>query len=149
MIHIRPARAGDAATIADLQVRMALETEDVRLDGPAVLRGVQAVFDDPAKGQYWIAELDGQIAGCLLVLTEWSDWRNGTVWWVHSVFIRPESRRRGVFRAMYEHLRQTVEADPDLRGLRLYVDIRNVKAQKTYESLGMDGEHYRLYEWMK
>ena len=128
---------------------MVRETENLTLDESTVTTGVRTVLDEPARGGYWVAELDGQLVGCLLTLPEWSDWRNGTVLWIHSVYVRPEFRRRGVFRALYQHVARIVEGDASLKGLRLYVDQRNTAARKTYEALGMDGEHYQLYEWLK
>jgi ribosomal protein S18 acetylase RimI-like enzyme len=133
----------------DLQIRMALETEDLALDRGTVERGVAAVFADPAKGQYWLAESGREICGCLLVTREWSDWRDGTVLWVQSVFVVPEARGRGVYKSLWEHLRARVEASPDLKGIRLYVDKRNRAAQRVYERLGMTREHYELFEWLK
>jgi len=115
----------------------------------ALGRGVRAVFDDPGLGEYWVAELDGTVAACLLVTREWSDWRNGTVLWIQGVYVVPESRGRGIYRALYEQLRRRVEATPDLKGIRLYVDLRNRRARATYERLGMTHEHYALYEWLK
>ena len=122
MIEIRRGRRPDAPYIIDFQIRMAKEAEDLTLDRPTVEKGVQAVFDDPHKGAYWIAELDGKVVGCLLTVPEWSDWRNGTVLWIHSVYVIPSARRRGIFRMMYENLKTTVEQSADLRGLRLYVE---------------------------
>ena len=149
MIDIRPAREEDSAFIVASQIRMAAETEGVQLDRATVERGVRAVFDDPARGRYYLAELDGEPAGCLLTIPEWSDWRNGTVLWIHSLYVSPQHRRRGVFRAFYDHLRKMVAADESLRGLRLYVDKTNTRARKTYEAMGMDGGHYQTFEWMK
>ena len=149
MIEIRPGRRKDASNIADFQIQMAKETEDFALDRPTVEKGVHAVFDDPHKGAYWIAELDGDVVGCLLTVPEWSDWRNGTVLWIHSVYVIPRARRRGVFRMMYETLKTTVEQSADLRGLRLYVEQENERAQKTYNAMGMDGNHYKMFEWMR
>ena len=149
MIEIRRGRRQDAPYIIDFQIRMAKEAEDLTLDRPIVEKGVQAVFDDPHKGAYWIAELDGEVAGCLLTVPEWSDWRNGTVLWIHSVYVIPSARRRGIFRMMYENLKTTVEQSADLRGLRLYVERENERAQKTYHAMGMDGNHYKLFEWMR
>jgi len=148
-IQVRPASADEADTIVEFQLRLALETENLRLDRATVSQGVRAVFDDPTKGRYWLAEADGKVVGCLLLVPEWSDWRNGTVLWIHSVYVRPESRRRGVFRALYEHLRRMVEADDRLKGLRLFVEKGNLPAKGTYEAMGMDGEHYQMYEWLK
>lgn len=148
-ILIRPGLLFDIQTIADYQVKMAWETEQLKLDPPTVELGVAAVFDDPSKGKYWLAEVNGEVAGCLLTVPEWSDWRNGTVLWIHSVYVKPEYRKHGVFRKLYSHLKTMVETSKDLRGLRLYVEKTNGPAQKVYESLGMSGEHYHLYEWLK
>ena len=101
-------------------MQMALETENLKLDHATVIKGVTAVFDDPVKGKYWIAESNGNAIGCLLTVPEWSDWRNGTVLWIHSVYVRPQLRKMGVFRKLYLHLKTMVEASSDLRGLRLY-----------------------------
>ena len=90
MIHVRPGEARDIERIVEFQLRLARETEDVRLDRATVTLGVRAVIEDPAKGRYWLAEEDGEVAGCLLTLPEWSDWRNGTVLWIHSLYVRPE-----------------------------------------------------------
>ena len=149
MIEIRRGRRKDASNIVDFQIRMAKETEDFALDRPTVEKGVHAVFDDPHKGTYWIAELDNEVVGCLLTVPEWSDWRNGTVLWIHSVYVIPSARRRGIFRMMYENLKTTVEQSADLRGLRLYVERENERAQKTYNAMGMDGNHYKMFEWMR
>ena len=148
-IKIRPGLLFDIDTIAEYQVKMAFETENMKLDPATVNLGVTAVMDDPGKGKYWLAEIDGKVAGCLLKIPEWSDWRNGTVLWIHSVYVHPDFRKHGVYKAMYGHLKQMVDEDHDLRGLRLYVDKTNIQAQKVYEALGMSGEHYHLFEWMK
>ena len=151
-LEIRAARPEDAATIIDFQLRMARETEGLELPFDTVQRGVEAVFADPGKGAYWLAENTedaGRIVGCLLTTFEWSDWRDGTVLWIQSVYVVPEARGRGVYRALHEHLRKRVESSPDLKGLRLYVDLRNTAAQRVYERMGMSREHYALYEWLK
>lgn len=146
---IRAASPADAATIVELQLRLAHETEDLTLDRDTVLRGVAAVFADPSKGSYWVAERGGRVIACLLTTFEWSEWRNGTVLWIHSVYVLPEERGQGVYGALYEHLRHRVEADPSLKGIRLYVERRNAAAQRVYERLGMTREHYELFEWLK
>lgn len=154
MLTVRPARREDAATIAGFQILMARETEDLELDPATVDRGVRAVFDYPAKGSYWVAEPAGGAGGgpviaSLLTTLEWSDWRAATVLWIQSVYVLPGERGRGVYRALYEHLRREVESSPALAGIRLYVDRRNTAAQRVYERLGMSREHYEMFEWLK
>jgi GNAT superfamily N-acetyltransferase len=149
MVHCRRARIDDAQTIAEFQILMAAETEGLALDRATVIKGVRAVFEVQSRGVYWVAEEDGRVVGALLTTYEWSDWRNATVWWIHSVYVVPECRGRGVYRSLYLTVKSEVEKSPDLAGLRLYVDKRNVNAQKTYDAMGMSGDHYQLYEWMK
>jgi len=148
-VEIRPAEPADAATLVDFQIRMAVESEGLQLDRATVTRGVEAVFADPSKGRYWVAEAAGRLVGCLLTVPEWSDWRAATVLWIHSVYVVPEARRRGVFKKLFLNLKTLVERSPELAGLRLFVEQRNHLAQQVYESLGMTREHYHLYEWLK
>jgi GNAT superfamily N-acetyltransferase len=148
MIVIRKAIPSDAPSIVDFQLRMALETEDMKLVPEIVTKGVDAVFNDPSKGQYYVAETDGIVIASLLITYEWSDWRNCNVWWFQSVYVVPGFRRTGVFRKMYSHIRELAVL-MDIAGLRLYVETKNSKAQKTYEALGMSSEHYAFYEWMR
>ena len=148
-IQIRKAREKDLSSIVDFQLAMALETENLHLDKPIVEKGVAAAFNDSAKGQYFITKVDGQIAASLMITFEWSDWRNGMVYWIQSVFVKEEFRRLGIYRKMYAHIQDLINKDDNVRGIRLYVDKSNIKAQKTYENTGMNGEHYQLFEWMK
>lgn len=149
MIEIRKGKLSDLERIVELQVRMAQETEGLGLDKTVVSRGVRGVFEEPARGTYWVAEEKDTFLGVLLAITEWSDWRNGTVLWIHSLYIIPQARRQGVFKKLYLNLKKQVEQSPELMGLRLYVDKRNKSAQKVYEKMGMNKHHYELYEWLK
>lgn len=145
----RPARIEDASPIAEFQIAMATETEDLQLDRDTCQRGVTAVFENPAHGRYFVAEKDGAVIASLLITYEWSDWRNGLVWWIQSVYVVPAERGRGVFAGLYGYLRDQAIADPNLRGIRLYADRRNTRAHQVYTRLGMDGGHYLVFEWMK
>ena len=148
-LHFRDAAAADVPVIAEFQLAMALETEDLRLHLPTTLKGVEAVIGNRSLGRYVLAEKDGRIVGSLLVTLEWSDWRNGVYWWIQSVFVVPEARGAGVFKGLYAQVKALAEADPAVRGLRLYVDRRNNAAQLVYTKLGMNGDHYQVFEWMK
>lgn len=151
-IQVRQAQPHEAELLAAFQLALARETEGMALDPETVSRGVRAVFEDPSKGEYLVAVLGGGgdlPVGCLLVTREWSDWRNGSVLWVQSVYVVPEVRGRGVYSALHRYLLQRIQAASDLHGLRLYVDRGNRVAQRVYERLGMSREHYELFEWMR
>jgi ribosomal protein S18 acetylase RimI-like enzyme len=149
MITIRPATREDAATILSFQLSMAEETEAIALDKLIVSKGIAALFDDPGKGIYYVAQAGEKVIGCFLVTYEWSDWRNGVIWWLQSVYVEAGHRRKGMFRKMYDHITRTIDRDPSVVGLRLYVEKNNERAQRVYRSLGMNGDHYTVFEKMK
>jgi GNAT superfamily N-acetyltransferase len=148
MISIRKATPSDTLPIIDFQLKMAWETEQKKLVSETVTKGVNAVFLDPSRGEYYVADADGQVVASLLITYEWSDWRNCIVWWFQSVYVLPDFRRQGIFGKMYTFIKnQAIEQG--IAGLRLYVETKNIRARKTYESLGMSSEHYSFYEWMR
>jgi len=149
MFTIRNAVRDDAVAITAFQIAMARETEGIDLDPPTVAKGVDAVFGDAAKGAYRVAEEDGKLLGVMLTIPEWSDWRNGDVVWIHSTYVVPEARRRGIFREFYRTMKRGVEASDALKGLRLFVDKKNARAREVYEAMGMNRDHYELYEWLQ
>lgn len=145
---IRPAVAGDAPTIAEFNIALARETEHLELDPPTVLAGVRALLADAAKGHYFVAaDASGRVVSQLMITHEWSDWRNGDLWWIQSVYTHPAHRRKGLFKSLYAHVRRAAKA-AHARGLRLYVEHENTPAQHTYHSLGMATTPYRVMEEM-
>ena len=145
-ISIRKAAADDAEPIAEFNIAMAMETEQKKLERDRIEPGVKALFDHPEYGFYLVAESGDEIIGSLMVTKEWSDWRNGLFWWIQSVYVIPEFRRKGVYRAMYEKVKQLADQAENVCGFRLYVEKENTIAQQTYLSLGMEETHYKMFE---
>ena len=153
--RIRVADPADADLLAQWARAMALETEHRQLDAETVRAGVAAAIADPAKARYFIAMHDAALAGgetigmavgTLMVTREWSDWRNGDWWWIQSVYVIEQHRRKGVFAAMYRHVQQLAQQAPGVIGLRLYVERDNAVAQRTYAALGMHDAGYNIQE---
>ncbi len=147
--QVRMATPADAETIARFNIAMARETEHKHLIPEVVARGVARLMAEPALGFYFVAESGGRIVGSGMVTTEWSDWRCGRFLWLQSVYVLPEYRRQGVFRALYGFVKAWAERQPDVCGFRLYVERDNANAQATYRSLGMSETDYRLMEEMR
>jgi ribosomal protein S18 acetylase RimI-like enzyme len=147
-IQIRLACPDDWPTIVDFNCRLAEESEGKTLDRAHVEPGVKAVLADPQKGRYFIAAIAGQPVGQLMHTREWSDWRNGDIWWLQSVYVHRDYRRQGVFRALFDRLQSEAEADPAVVGLRLYVEEHNTRAHETYRGLGMTPGGYFVMEKM-
>jgi GNAT superfamily N-acetyltransferase len=145
-LQLRQATLADAEVVARCSTEMAWETEYLRLDAERVRRGVEAALRDPSKGFYVVAVLDGKVVGQSMVTFEWSDWSNGMRWWVQSVYVSPEVRRRGVYRALFQYLLELARSDGTVCGLRLYVHRENRLAQTVYRRLGFREVHYLLYE---
>jgi len=142
---IRAANPADAPIICEFNRRLAEESEGKILDPEILSRGVAAVLADPSRGRYFVAEEAGQVLGQIMITFEWSDWRNAWMWWIESVYVRADARRRGIFRALYNHVHDAALADPNVIGLRLYVEQENHVAQQTYRDLGMEPMNFLLF----
>ena len=149
-MQIRLATVRDARVIADFNRKLARETEHIRLNPEIVTRGVKALLRDPSRGFYLLADQGTaarpDVVGQLMITREWSDWRNGDIWWFQSVYVRPDSRGRGIFASLYAHVRKLARKQKNVRGLRLYVEKDNARAIRTYERLGMKEAYYRIFE---
>src|SRR5262245_51786651 len=145
-LRIRPAYPREIATLVEFNRAMAQETEGRELDLARLRAGVEAVFAEPSRGTYYVALRGEEALGGLLVTSEWSDWRNGVFWWIQSVYVVPSARRQGVFRQLYQHVLERARGNPEVCGLRLYVDHENHGAQEVYRQLGMHAARYRFFE---
>ena len=145
-VAIRRANSKDSEVVVEFNRRLAEESEGKMLDVALLRAGVAQALADPQRAAYFLAEDSGLVVGQIMITTEWSDWRNGWFWWIQSVYVRPEARRRGVFRALFEHISQTARQDPSIIGLRLYVDDENHAAQETYRNMSMVDAGYFVLE---
>lgn len=136
----------DAPVIVDFNLRLADETENLRLDPERVRPGVAALLADQAKGIYFVADVDGATVGQVMITYEWSDWRNGNIWWLQSVYVKKEFRQRGVFRELFKHIESLAHGREDVCGLRLYMHAENRRARQSYEKLGMKHTAYEVFE---
>jgi GNAT superfamily N-acetyltransferase len=144
--NVRQAVLTDVDTLARFNRAMAEETERKELPHTVVSAGVRSVFEDPSKGFYVVAEVDGDPVGSLLITREWSDWRNAYFWWIQSVYVRPEHRGRGIYRVLHRHVEQAARSAGNVCGLRLYVDSENSAAKAVYEKFGMRESRYDIFE---
>ncbi|MCH1923878.1 GNAT family N-acetyltransferase [Shewanella sp. C32] len=143
---IRKATPQDLADIVAFNQAMAFETEGLELDGAVLQRGVQTLLAQPSRGFYLVAEQDGNIAASLMVTFEWSDWRAKDYYWIQSVYVQPAFRRQGLYRALYQHVKQLALEKGSAASFRLYVEQDNLVAQSTYQALGMEQSHYLMFE---
>ncbi|TWU68783.1 GCN5 family acetyltransferase [Shewanella algae] len=143
---IRKGTPKDTEALVAFNQAMAQETEGLALDSDTLRRGVSTLLENPAKGFYLVAEIEGEIAGSLMVTFEWSDWRAADYYWIQSVYIKPEHRQKGIYRALYQEVKTLAEKQGGAASFRLYVEQENPRAQQTYQSLGMSQSHYLMYE---
>jgi ribosomal protein S18 acetylase RimI-like enzyme len=148
-MQVRLATLQDAPVLVEFNAAMALETEQKELLPEVIGAGVRSLLGNPAAGFYVVAEKDERVVGALMITKEWSDWRNGTFWWIQSVYVRPELRRQGVYKLLYRHVQKLAAGDPAVCGFRLYVERENARAQATYQALGMKETRYLVFEELK
>ncbi|MFN0199778.1 MAG: N-acetyltransferase family protein [Planctomycetaceae bacterium] len=141
-ITIRLAELADADVIARFNILLAQETEEISLDPPTIFAGVRAVLEDSRKGRYFLACIGECIVGQMMHTFEWSDWRNGELWWLQSVYVEREFRRRGVFRRLFQHVLNEAKQSTSVRGIRLYVENENHRAHRAYQELGLEQAGY-------
>jgi GNAT superfamily N-acetyltransferase len=145
MITVRRATADDAPIIAEHNRRLAWESEQKTLNPAESLAGVVAALADPeGKGPYYLACEGDAVVGQCQVTWEWGDWRNGWFWWIQSVYVRADYRRRGVFRTIYQRVRRDAVEAGNVLAMRLYVERDNHPARAVYEQLGLTMEHYDM-----
>lgn len=147
-MRIRLATSADAAVLVEFNAAMALETEGKNLLPEVIGAGVRGLLDNPVAGFYVLAETE-RVLAALMITKEWSDWRNGSFWWIQSVYVRPEARRQGVYRRLYRHVQEMAAMDPQVCGFRLYVERENSAAQAAYAALGMKETRYFVFEELK
>jgi len=145
-VSVRRAALADAPVIMEFNLRLAQETENKVLLPDVLRAGVTAGLTDANKGYYFVAEEDGIVLGMIMVTFEWSDWRNGWFWWIQSVYVRGDARRKGVFRRLYAHVYQCARDTSQVIGLRLYVEKHNLPAQQAYFQSGMKEAGYLVFE---
>ncbi len=149
-MHVRLAKLEDAAMIASFSAAMALETEGRRLDLDRLHDGTIALFESPDRGFFMVAELEQaggrRLLGQLMITYEWSDWRNGAFWWIQSVYVDPAWRQKGVYRRLHETVMATAKTNPNVCGVRLYVEMNNGAAQTVYRKVGLTPSSYAIFE---
>jgi ribosomal protein S18 acetylase RimI-like enzyme len=145
-MKIRTGQLVDLHALVNFNQAMALETEDLKLDTDTLILGVNTLLANPDKGCYLVAEIDGEIAGSLMVTYEWSDWRAKNYYWIQSVYILPQYRRQGIYGKLYQAVKDLAKEQGGAASYRLYVENENTPAQRTYEALGMERSHYLMYE---
>jgi ribosomal protein S18 acetylase RimI-like enzyme len=146
---IRQGELGDLQVLVEFNQALIYETENKQLPINDINAGVETILKNPTLGFYLLAQKNNQVVGSLMVTTEWSDWRNGLYWWIQSVYVHPHFRRQGVFKALYQAVKQQAKTQASglkVSGFRLYVEKENVIAQRTYQSLGMEKSHYEIFE---
>ena len=143
---IRPAVPADVDVLVGFARAMAHETEGLDLDATTLRAGTAAMLADPGKARCFVVEADGAVVATCMLTVEWSEWRNGWLWWIQSVYVAPAHRRRGLYRRLHEHVRALAVREPDVRGLRLYVEEENRRAQGVYRAVGMTETRYRVFE---
>jgi GNAT superfamily N-acetyltransferase len=148
VIEIRQAARADVDIIAEFNIALCRETEGRELDRATVREGVRRFVSEPARGRYFVATLDGKVVGQTAHTFEWSDWRNGEIWWIQSVYVDSQHRSQGVFRALFTHIKRLAEEDADCCGIRLYMERDNESARQSYQRLGFSEAGYEVFEFL-
>lgn len=144
-LTITQGKASDIDAIVRFQADMAMESEGTMLNMDRLTLGVSSAINDEQKGIYLVARANDTPIGSLMLTREWSDWNNQWYWWIQSVYVMPEYRKKGVYKAMYATLKDMAQEN-GVSQIRLYADRTNLSAQQVYQRLGMRESHYLMFE---
>ena len=144
-LTITQGKASDIDAIVRFQADMAMESEGTMLDMDRLTLGVTSAMNDEQKGIYLVARANDTPIGSLMLTREWSDWNNQWYWWIQSVYVMPEYRKKGVYKALYATLKDMAREN-GVSQIRLYADKTNLSAQQVYQRLGMTESHYLMFE---
>ena len=144
-IFVREAEQSDVSTLIECNLSLADETESISLDKNILRLGIEKALE-LNDCRYLVAELDNKIVGQTMLTSEWSDWRNGVIWWMQSVYVNPDYRKRGVFQSILKYIENLAEKTPEVKALRLYVMDDNQIARRAYQNLGIKNSNYLVYE---
>lgn len=146
-IHIRYGEEMDASILAGFQLKMAEETEQLQLEEEVVADGVLQLLRDRGRGFYLVGENENEdVVGCLIITYEWSDWRNGWIWWIGSLYVEKVFRKQGIFRMMLDRVVE-LAAEQDVKAIRLYVHKENEGARASYLHSGFHTSAYDIFEY--
>ncbi|MDA8561157.1 GNAT family N-acetyltransferase [Nitrospinae bacterium] len=144
-INIREANKGDLAILVQNNQALAKETEVLLLDKDVLREGIEQALKRE-ECHYFVAMIGEKVVGQTMITYEWSDWRNGIIWWIQSVYVLPAHRKQGIFRVLFKYIENLAKVNPQVKALRLYVMHNNNAGQDTYQSLGMNDSGYIVFE---
>jgi ribosomal protein S18 acetylase RimI-like enzyme len=141
---VRRAGPRDLGKLVEFALSEAAEAEGIRKRPETVRRGIRAALEDESVATYWVVHArPGEIAGNISVVREWSNWNAGYYWWVQSLYVKPEHRRRGFMKRLLAAVRESARQSRAL-DLRLYVHKNNKRAIKAYRKAGFIEADYRI-----
>ena len=115
-IRVRPALIEDSDVIVEFACKLALDTENYILDRPLVKSGIDNCIQDPKIGYYCLAwdenDPEKKSLGYIMVTPTFDFALGGLVHWIGSVYVLAEARKKGVFRALYSHVKEIACMDP-------------------------------------
>lgn len=146
---IRKAKVSDLDKIVEFNLNLAMETENKKLNADILSKGVRKILDGHIRAEYFVCEINGIVVGQMMIVFEWSDWRNGEFIWIQSVYVDRDYRKMGVFKKLFDNVKSYLESNESFIGMRLYVEKNNRTAKMVYESMGMYENEYNMYEYIK
>jgi ribosomal protein S18 acetylase RimI-like enzyme len=144
-INIREAEEGDFVILVENNKALADETESIQLNADVLREGIANALKRQ-ECNYFVAVISEKVVGQTMITHEWSDWRNCIIWWIQSVYVHPAYRKQGIFRALFKHIENLAQINPQVKAIRLYVMHNNNSGKETYQSLGMNDSGYIVFE---
>jgi ribosomal protein S18 acetylase RimI-like enzyme len=139
----RPATTADETALIEL-MREFYQEGRMPFDEPAARAALRGVLADPALGRAMLIELEGALAGYLVVCFGWSLEFHGRDAFVDELYLRERFRGRGIGARALEVAAEVCRTS-GVRALHLEVEKSNKRAQSVYRRTGFaDRSHYLM-----
>ena|SRR5437763_10641213 len=97
-------------------------------------RVIRAILEQPERGQIILFVENATIHGYAILIPYLSNEFGGTILFIDELFVKAESRQRGIARQFFDYLRRERPYGPVATVLE--VSPSNVRARRLYESVG-------------
>jgi ribosomal protein S18 acetylase RimI-like enzyme len=142
--RVRPADISDLEVLVEFTRAEALDAEGCQIERDTARKGVARGLQDPTVATYWVIESDQrEIVGSASAVREWSDWRATDYWWIQSMYILPEFRRRSLASLLLNAIAEAAW-EAGAAELRLYVHQANKAAIGAYRRHGFATSPYDI-----
>ena len=129
------AGAADTSQLVELLGILFTQEAELNPDPQKQRRALEFILQDPSRARIYVARHAGKVTAMAALHFTTSTAEGGKAAWLEDCIVRPEYRRKGIGKALLEHVIAQARAEGALR-VMLLTDGDNERAQALYRKMG-------------